>query len=504
MLIARRFLRNHWGKALTLLTLAAALGVLWWALPVRPRVAWAMPNRGGPIDLSADGQFLLTHSREDTGAIGGFGYQRWHNFTGPLQLWNTKNGEIVATLFRQGSSLRGVALAPNGQVVAVVNGDGPIIARIFDLPSCREIGSFQVADSVPSEPLKVRFSPDSQILAVQTLNQQRFAVVLWDVGRRQERATLAVECDLFQFSADSRLLATALESELVMGPWWIRRSTDQSMHVSIWDVATGQRLIDIRQPNEDMKPDGLAFDQAGAKVGVIGAVVDSGDAASLGKAGSFRWSHRLVVWDVATGSECVTRQVNEDLDPFTQRNASLDSWYFLQAADRGIDLLHLHTGKEVRVPYVHRGAGARLWLEVFGPAGCDGSSGSFLSVMRSREMPSNSLWKLVDKWLTEAGFGSTCWSSEVQFWNLATGSHLATIHGNYFACRFSANGRVMAAMNGDERLEIWDIPPRKPLGWFLGLAGLLLLLTLGGFWWQARRRKRKAALATEAIPCSTC
>ncbi len=37
-----------------------------------------------------------------------------------------------------------------------------------------------------------------------------------------------------------------------------------------------------------------------------------------------------------------------------------------------------------------------------------------------------------------------------------------------------------------------DIPPRKPLGWFLTLAGLLLLLTLGGFWWQARRRKRKA------------
>jgi hypothetical protein len=41
--------------------------------------------------------------------------------------------------------------------------------------------------------------------------------------------------------------------------------------------------------------------------------------------------------------------------------------------------------------------------------------------------------------------------------------------------------------------------PRKPLGWFLGLAGLLLLLTLGGFWWHARRRTRQAALATEAI-----
>jgi hypothetical protein len=55
----------------------------------------------------------------------------------------------------------------------------------------------------------------------------------------------------------------------------------------------------------------------------------------------------------------------------------------------------------------------------------------------------------------------------------------------------------------DRRISTWDIPPRKPLGWFLGLAGVLLLLTLGGFWRQARRRKRQAAARTEAIPCGT-
>jgi hypothetical protein len=61
----------------------------------------------------------------------------------------------------------------------------------------------------------------------------------------------------------------------------------------------------------------------------------------------------------------------------------------------------------------------------------------------------------------------------------------------------------------DEHCHVRTHQPRwvaaaRPLGWFLGLAGLLLTLTLGGFWRQARRRKRKAALATEAIPCGTC
>ena len=98
----------------------------------------------------------------------------------------------------------------------------------------------------------------------------------------------------------------------------------------------------------------------------------------------------------------------------------------------------------------------------------------------------------------------------MRFWDLATGHELTTIrgtrdiYGDRQSWSFAPNGRVMATRNGDEWLEIWDIPPRKPLGWFLGLAGILLLLTLGGFWWQARRRKRNAALGTEAIPCGRC
>jgi hypothetical protein len=85
-------------------------------------------------------------------------------------------------------------------------------------------------------------------------------------------------------------------------------------------------------------------------------------------------------------------------------------------------------------------------------------------------------------------------------WEIATRREIARFDAED-AAAFSPHGKLLAVRPDDDTLQIWDIPPRKPLGWFLGLAGLLFLLTLGGFWRQARRRKRKAALATEAIPC---
>jgi hypothetical protein len=91
----------------------------------------------------------------------------------------------------------------------------------------------------------------------------------------------------------------------------------------------------------------------------------------------------------------------------------------------------------------------------------------------------------------------------LDLWDIAAG-----VKTTLLACdddyALSADGKLLALRPDNQTIQIWDLPPRKPRGWFLGLAGLLLMLTLGGFWWQARRRKRQAALATEAIQCGTC
>src|SRR5262249_33503222 len=129
--------------------------------------------------------------------------------------------------------------------------------------------------------------------------------------------------------------------------------------------------------------------------------------------------------------------------------------------------------------------------------------GHSLAVWRSRQvdLPMSSIW--VEKLKGYLGLAPTK-NTDLEVWGVGRGSRLAALHagGDY---TFSPHGKLLAVWADGHPIETWDIPPRKPLGWFLGLAGLLLLLTLAGFWWQvpARREKRQAALATETIPCGT-
>jgi hypothetical protein len=119
------------------------------------------------------------------------------------------------------------------------------------------------------------------------------------------------------------------------------------------------------------------------------------------------------------------------------------------------------------------------------------------------DAPPNSFWKRVREWFPSWDFVPSDSEAILAFYDTTSARRLCLVPraDDYV---FSAGGRFVATYRDrDRQISIWDIPPRKPLGWFLGLAGVLLLLTLGGFWWQARRRKRKAALATEAIPCGT-
>src|SRR5262249_13120821 len=102
------------------------------------------------------------------------------------------------------------------------------------------------------------------------------------------------------------------------------------------------------------------------------------------------------------------------------------------------------------------------------------------------------MWAWLSSWLPVNVAKPRLPVNEITLWDLFTERNLASISGDYSHLCVSGDGRKAAALNGDSRIEIWDIPPRKPLGWFLGLAGVLLLLTLGGFWWQVRRWKREA------------
>jgi WD40 repeat protein len=205
---------------------------------------------------------------------------------------------------------------------------------------------------------------------------------------------------------------------------------------------------------------------------------------------------RLIVWDVKSGSEVLRRDV-----PLSQGSSVdgdlLDNWYLLQPSDHRVNLVQLMTGTDVATFPASSMLPDPSFHISDRPVIGSRNNERILSNWRSSDCGHNPVRQWLRDRLAFLSVGSSDSPTEIGFWNVADGRHLATIYGHFQDPQYSSDGSVMAVMNGDQRFEIWDIPPRRPLGWFLGLAGLLLLLTLGGFWWQARRRKRNGALATE-------
>jgi hypothetical protein len=61
---------------------------------------------------------------------------------------------------------------------------------------------------------------------------------------------------------------------------------------------------------------------------------------------------------------------------------------------------------------------------------------------------------------------------------------------------FSADGRTLGVVGGDNVVRLWDVPPRTPWGWLVGAAALLAVPPA----WLARRRVRKLRRLAEATP----
>jgi hypothetical protein len=72
-----------------------------------------------------------------------------------------------------------------------------------------------------------------------------------------------------------------------------------------------------------------------------------------------------------------------------------------------------------------------------------------------------------------------------------TGRRLGRVPGAADFLAWSQDGQLVAipdAFHSAHRVTIWDVPPRKPLSWFLPLAALLAIPPA----WLARRQGRRS------------
>jgi eukaryotic-like serine/threonine-protein kinase len=161
------------------------------------------------IALSPDGQVLA--SREGGGTA-----------DSALRLWEVSSGRGLETIvFPFYSGNRPVAFSPNGVLVATASGSR---VRLYEVANGRERPAPTVTGAT-SGVIAIAFSPDGKMLATASWEK---GVMLWDVPSGRQVNTLSAEgAQSLAFSPDGKLLAA--ESRL-------------------WTVASGRELRALQVP----------------------------------------------------------------------------------------------------------------------------------------------------------------------------------------------------------------------------------------------------------------
>jgi WD40 repeat protein len=480
-------LRRHYGKLAAALLLAGALAVLWWALPAQPRTVCRIPEeyRTGAhtaiVGFTTDCRRLTTVSEPRTNRM----------IKVNIQLWDVAAGQNKATIYTNTVHAYTSAshLSPNGQFVILFDpdSDGSLLLKITDSATGQMVGrfyyDFECAESVHAELTPgFCFSADGNTLACRGTDSKahRPAVHLWNVPTRQIRGSLPQGGTVpLQFSPDSRLLATVFQDS-----WRISA-------VTVWDAATLEERANVLVP-------------AGT---VLLDVVFSSDSKTLVLAcrhEAIDQDLQLLFWDIASNTLRESRDENGKLLRAVP-GTTLENRYLVHFGRGAFQLCDLKTGKETRFRLSSEdtdGKIVQMLGSIPGTRECESTADVRTLAIWHKQPVTPSLWyDWLAKLLTFIGI-EPYHGYNLELWDIASGTKVA-----HFAAAddyaFSADGKLLALTSSAGIMQIWDVRQRKPVGWFLGLAGVLLLLTLGGFWWQARRRKRNAALATETIPCST-
>jgi WD40 repeat protein/serine/threonine protein kinase len=151
---------------------------------------------------------------------------------GIVELWDADTGKQRVTLDGkidgsiEWSSIRSLAISPDGKTVAggscrvLAGGKAVGVIKLWDIAGGQELATMEGHQEVI---LGLAFSPDGKTLASSTgWGDDRGNVILWDVGTKTPRRTLAKAALAVAFSPDGELLATS-----------------NNQNVRLYDVATG-------------------------------------------------------------------------------------------------------------------------------------------------------------------------------------------------------------------------------------------------------------------------
>lgn len=433
--------------------------LLWLALPVRPRAQWADDGVKVSIGFSPARRAFVTHSFRSDDVKPSAGGN-----CGPLRFWEADTGRVT-TWFDSDEALGWSNLSPDGQWVALHHGRGGSFRfQLLDTANGNALCDLPLHDG-QSYPRGPQFSPDSRWLAYsEDFSGHDQCVHVWDITAQKERCLLRVADGLLPFKVFHSVGFSPDGRTLAIGPIGWTRLGATAQQVQFWDMDTARLIRTLPGPTAE----GCGFLRFSATGSHLAATfVDWAPHES---------PSQVCCWDVQTGAKQF--QVEDAILASSEGNSL---WLVKPRGSMSYEA-RTFTGIVEHVPVIQGGV-------------AESATGSFTHGLAPN---GKTLWvssrfsdPLAD-WVAAQGLR---WpfprrdGFQVRFVGARSGKVIGYLPPNLeeltygftqYGTYFSPDGALLLVAD-NRGLIIWDVPPRKPLTWFLAGAALwalpLVLLT---------------------------
>jgi WD40 repeat protein len=437
-----------WSLLISALLWLLAWQAIVWFVPVQPRAVLRTSER--LMGFSSDGKTLVTMDEQDAGHyprvlyhlwdantgqdLGGFGHEEENNL--PTIVYSSHRGWLDEPLTRQVGKAAFLSNVSN-------------VYTLYDLTVRREREAAQESGEDPHDdgPIDVCISTNGRTFAYSACKEGEGDLVVIDVATGKVRCHVkGGEFRGIVLSPDSNRLAT-IEIELCGDD-----IEPVDVKLIVLDITTGkmQTVLDRIE-----RADFIAFSPDGTKLAALGRV-----------------------WDAATGKEIASFR-SEGFPEFLP-----DGKLALCNRD-GLGFCDLASGQEFALADIHPQFGPEMCLGYY-RALFAAPHTPLLAVRRWHPSGSNPFLQKYASMLGITWFDQKTVDEELAFVDTGTGEIVASIPcSKLIEPLISPEGKSFALYayeNNESFIELWDIPPRRPLGWVLGLLAIPGVVTAVTLW----------------------
>jgi len=447
----------------------AGCGALWWVLPYRPRAAWAT-EAPAVVHGFIPGTAVVLTSSPWSGTIDGAPGPMLGPLvardaaTGTAHEWLPDNERL--TLVEPGPDGRNVVIgrviggrarlflhdASNGKVIVELPRDGPRAGNENDVPP-------------DANEQFAAFRPDGRrIVYADRVDDERWLRV-WDVETSQEIASLPDAGPPAAWSPDGQSLAYAAQ---VGQAGAVRLLEDQTGH----SRGLGSSLLENRRPVQIcFSPDGQS---------VVSLLQSVGPAAERRPPDE----DEIAGWNAASGRQTYRRSI--------RRAVFLANvpWFVTQEWADATTGACIH-----RCDYATGAEQDHFELKDIADTMWVGLSPDGVLVL-GYDYINDPVFEFLDLHFLQGALGTNV---RPVLWETGTGRRRHVLPMAIDSDLRSPTGYAwspdgtLLAIAGEDDLMVWDIPPRKPLKWFMAGAALFALPPFLIARWRVRRLRKEAA-----------